>query len=213
MMRRRLHPLFRLMLLALSLAPLPARLSAHGTGAGASFPANLSRQQQEELLGYAKGVFLARQGFGYAVQPPEGLQTVQRACFVTFFAGKRVIACFGGFQPRTPHLVREIEANVAGALRNDPRARRITRDMAQAAGVQITFPGGLAPITDYRGVDPSREGLFVENDRQGVAIVPGEAKTSAWAYREAMRRLGEKEPAGVRLYKFRATFLSTRGNG
>ncbi len=181
-------------------APLDAAVAGGG----------FDRQQQIELLGYTKSIFLARLGHGRAIAPPAAALKSQRACFVTFFAGKRVIACFGSFQPRMASLAEEIEANVAGALRNDPRARLIEKETALQIGIQVTFPGEKVPIADYRQFDPSREGLFAETADQGIAIVPQEAKTSAWAYREARRRLGSPAPADIRLYRFKAEFFSSR---
>jgi hypothetical protein len=168
--------------------------------------------KQEELTRYAKGIFLARLGFGTGAAAPPWTAGIQRACFVTFFFGKRVIACSGGFVPRTSDLGREIEANVRQALHLDPRALRIDRKTALAARVLITFPGEPRPVASYHDVDPAREGLFVENDRFGVAIVPGEAKTASWAFREALRRLGEKDPSQVRLFAFDAWGVRT-GDG
>lgn len=167
-----------------------------------------SREKQQVLARYAKGIFLYRLGLGPAVSPPSWSANIQRACFVTFFSGKRVIACSGGFRPRTVDLGREIDANVRQALHMDPRAGRINRGTAMAAQVLITFPGELRPVVSPEMIDPVREGLFVENDRSGVAIVPGEAKTAAWAYREALRRLGEHDPARVRLYVFDSWVIS-----
>lgn len=160
------------------------------------------REKQQALAKYAKGVFLFRLGLGSAVVPPSWTADIQRPCFVTFFSGKRVIACSGGFRPRTADLGREIEANVSQALHMDPRAGAIERRVAEAARVLITFPGELRVVDRHEQIDPVREGLFVENDRSGVAIVPGEAKTASWAYREALRRLGESDPTKVRLYAF-----------
>jgi hypothetical protein len=175
--------------------------------------------KREELTGYAEGVFLARLGMGREPAPPPWTGEIQAACFVTFFSGKRVVACAGGFHPRTRDLGREVAANVGQALRIDPRARGMDRRTALSARVLITFPSEPRPVASYAGIDPVRQGLFVENDRFGVAIVPGEAKTASWAYREAVRRLGEKDPAAVRLYAFEAwgvkspaVPLSQRGN-
>jgi len=167
-----------------------------------------SREKQQLLARYAKGVFLNRLGLGPAVSPPSWSAGIQRACFVTFFIGKRVIACAGGFRPRTADLGREVEANVRQAFHMDPRAGRIDRATAMSAHVLITFPGEPRPVASPEMIDPLREGLFMENDRSGVAIVPGEAKTASWAYREALRRLGEKDPAQVRLYVFDSWVIS-----
>jgi AMMECR1 domain-containing protein len=160
--------------------------------------------KREALARYARGAFLAGLSLGPEVAPPPWAEHIRHACFVTFFSGRQVIACAGGFVPRTPDLGREIMANVRQALLMDPRAGRIDRRTALAARVLITFPGEPRPVASPDAVDPAREGLFVENDRCGVAIVPGEAKTSSWAFREALRRLGENNPAAVRLFAFDA---------
>jgi hypothetical protein len=129
---------------------------------------------------------------------------------VTFFSGKRVIACYGNFYPRTGNVADEIVENVRLALISDSRARHIDREAAMAADVQITFPGEPCAVTSYAEVNPLREGLLVENDRDGVAIVPGEAKTASWAFRKAMRRLGEKDHSRVRIFKFQAFAVSSK---
>ena len=199
------------LILLLSAVTIPAA-PVRSSGNEISQPPFLGREQQRELLGYAKELFLFRLGYGASPPLPTGMPAMQRASFVTFFVGKRVVACFGGFHPRTAGIVEEIDANIAGALHSDPRARRISQREAEAAGVQITFPAEPVPIGDYHQIDPAREGLFVENDRQGVAIVPGEAKTAAWAHREALRRLGKTAAGRPRLYKFAARFISTRAD-
>lgn len=165
---------------------------------------------KKEILDYAKKVFLAHLGFAGAPEPPEILVKVQRACFVTFFSGNRVIACFGNFFPRTGNAADEISENVRMALVADPRARHIDRKTALAADLQITFPAEPCAVSSYAQINPLREGLLVENEHSGVAIVPGEAKTSSWAFREAMRRLGEKDRSKVRIFKFQAFALSSR---
>jgi hypothetical protein len=163
-----------------------------------------SHQCQQVLVRYAKGQFLHLLGFGAAPAPPPWLARMQGGCFVTFLVANRVIACAGGFQPRTADFGAELAANVRQALHLDARAAGIDRLTARRARVLITFPGAVYPLSDPGLVDPARQGLFVENDRFGVAIVPGEAKTAAWAAREALRRLGERDRAAVRWYVFDA---------
>ena len=188
-------------------APLVRRLAPD-----APLPAPLQEPAaQEALLDYARQLLRHRLGYAPEPSPPAVARQLQRPCFVTFFAGRQVIACFGGFSARQPDLAREIAAHVADALRLDVRARKIDRQAALRAGVQLTFPGEPRPLADYRQLDPAREGLFVENERQGIVIVPGEAKTAAYAYRQAMRRLGETDPGRVRLQRFAASLLALRG--
>lgn len=172
-----------------------------------------SPSEQSALLLFATNTLLEKLHYGPKPTPPTIATGPSRACFVTFFVGRKVVACFGSFQPRTTTLADEIAENIDLALRHDPRAAKLNRHLARQADVQITFPDQPEPISSYRQVDPAREGLFVENDRQGVAIVPGEAKTSAWAYRSAMQRLGESDASGVRIYRFSASAISSRSFG
>ncbi len=167
-------------------------------------------RHKNEILDYARKVLLALLGFAGMPEPPAYLTKAQHACFVTFFSGKRVFACFGGFYPRTGNTAEEIAENIRLALIYDSRARNIDKKTAMTADVQITFPGEPRAVYSYSEVNPYREGLLVENDVDGVAIVPGEAKTASWAYREAMRRLGEKDRSRIRLFKFHAFALSSR---
>jgi hypothetical protein len=164
------------------------------------------------LTEYARDCLMA-QVTGTAPPPaPEVAMKQQHPCFVTFFQGPRVFACFGGFTPRRANLADEIGENVRLALINDLRARNVSLAMASAAGVQITFPEQPELVGSYREIDPARQGMFVEGANSGVAIVPGEARTASWAFHEALRRLGERDPSAVMVYRFRATAVSTRQN-
>ena len=170
-----------------------------------------TKAESAALLDYARGCLSSQLAGSPAPAPPECAIRQQRACFVTFFTGKRVFACFGGFAPRRTTLAEEISENVRLALKNDARARTANRETAEKAGVQITFPLGQPErVASYRSIDPAREGMFVEGASGGVAFVPGEARTASWAFREALRRLGEGDPAAVAVYRFKAEAISTR---
>jgi hypothetical protein len=73
----------------------------------------------------------------------------------------------------------------------DPRARSIVRKTAQAR-CRVTFPEAV-PVKSYAEVNPLHEGMLVENDRHGVAIVPGEAKTASSGLQGSDEGLGEKD--------------------
>jgi hypothetical protein len=183
-------------------------LPAIGEGAA---PAQFTKAESAVLLKYARSCLLARLDGTSPPAPPDFATKQQRACFVTFFQAKRVFACFGGFSPRRANLAEEIAENVRLALKNDSRSRTVSRETALSAGVQITFPAGQPErVNDYRSIDPLREGMFMESSDNGVAFVPGEARTASWAFREALRRLGVKDPACVQVYRFRAAEISTR---
>jgi AMMECR1 domain-containing protein len=177
-------------------------------------PAQFTKTESTALLAYARDCLLARLEGASTPAPPGFATKRQRACFVTFFRAKRVFACFGGFSPRRANLAEEISENVRLALKNDARSRAVSYETALSAGVQITFPIGQPErVDDYRSIDPLREGMFVESGDNGVAFVPGEARTASWAFREALRRLGVKDPAAVQVGRFRAEEISTRNTG
>lgn len=188
--------LFQVILLASSGAPV----------------ARADQRLSDELTDFAKGQLLEISGLSKGPPAPASALKTQKACFVTYYSGKKVFACFGSFTPRTANLAEEIAQNTRLALKNDLRARVATqRDMLDCR-VQITFPEQPVKIKDWRIVDPSREGLLVETpEGKGVAIVPGEAKTASWAFRSAMKRLGLNENSReVTIYRFKATFLRSR---
>ena len=172
---------------------------------------DFTKLEKQALLEYTRNCLIARLAGTASPTPPEFATRQQRACFVTFFTGRRVFACFGGFTPRRVNLAEEIRENIRLALINDGRSRSVTIDTAARAGVQITFPiGPPERIDSYQSIDPAREGMFVENTRDGVAFVPGEARTASWAFREALRRLDEKDSSAVTVYRFKADAVSTR---
>ena len=169
----------------------------------------LPKPDQQTLLQYARQVMVNRLEQRAVAPLPTNINTSQRACFVTFFVKRQVMACFGSFTPRHAALHEEISDNIRLALKNDPRAARLTPELAKVAEIQITFPQPPQPISDWRTVDPLHEGLLVEGtDGRGVAIVPGEARTAHYAWRSALQRLGLNERStGVRLYRFTADWI------
>jgi AMMECR1 domain-containing protein len=172
---------------------------------------DFNKTEKQALLEYARSCLAAQITGAAPPEPPDCAMRQQRACFVTFFTGKRVFACFGAFTPRRSNLAEEISENVRLALKNDRRSRSATAESAAVAGVQITFPIGLPErVSSYQSIDPTREGMFVEGaNGNGVAFVPGEARTASWAFREALRRLGESSAATVAVYRFKADAVSS----
>ena len=194
---------------AITLLTIPFLMFAGISTAGAT-PPRFTAAESSTLVEYARACLLAPLE---DASPPAAPACASRrqACFVTFFQGRRVVACFGGFTPRRASLAEEIADNVRLALKNDPRSRGLRRETAQATGVQITFPLDQPErVADYRAIDPLREGMFVEGNDAGVAFVPGEARTASWAFRQALARLGESDQSSVRVSRFRAMAISTR---
>ena len=172
---------------------------------------DFTKSEKQALLEFARSCLVSQISGTSAPTPPPCATGQQSACFVTFFTGRRVFACFGGFSPRRTTLAEEISENVRLALKNDSRARNVTTEAAIRAELQITFPVGQPErVENYQSIDPVHEGMFVEGQNGGVAFVPGEARTANWAFREALRRLGEKDPSTVSVFRFKADMISTR---
>jgi AMMECR1 domain-containing protein len=179
----------------------------------ASADAAFSKADSSALLDYAKACLLARIENSPPPSPPDFATRIQRPCFITFYSGRHVFACFGGFIPRKGTLAEEIVENIRLAVINDSRSRNISREKILNAGVQITFPNSQPEkVVSYSSINPAIEGMFIESAAAGVVFVPGEAKTASWAFREGLRRLGEKRPQSVTVYRFRAEAISTRTN-
>lgn len=174
--------------------------------------ATFSQPDQTALLEYTRAVMVSHVEKSPVPSPPVINANSQRACFVTFFVKRQVMACFGSFTPRHATLFEEISDNIRLAQKNDRRATRLTPKLARSASIQLTFPDQPQPISDWRMVNPQREGLLVEApDGRGVAIVPGEARTAQYAWRSALQRLGLNErSSGVRLYRFKAAYIRSQ---
>lgn len=131
-----------------------------------------------------------------------------RPVYVTLVQGGVTRACLGTDAPlgsldRTVHTL-------AQRLRTDDRRRTPVGDEELAhLRLVIAIAGSPQPIADPQVVDPMREGLRIETERGAIAFLPGEARTVAWALREA-RRVGVLAGAGseARYSRFAVVTLS-----
>ncbi len=111
------------------------------------------------------------------------------ALYVTLVNGPATRACVGEEPPPSGDLaeaVRRLAAEVRTGDRRRPPVRGAELDFVS---IVIGFAGAETPIEHVSEVDPGREGLLIETERGRVAFLPGEARTVAWAIREA-RRIG-----------------------
>jgi AMMECR1 domain-containing protein len=177
-----------------------------------AYTAEFTNSEQKELLNYTRNCLLSRLNGTPAPQSTSSCLEKQKACFVTFFHNRSVIACFGSFTPRMEKLGEEIANNIRLAVKNDPRASKLTNQLAETVDIQITFPEKPARINNWQTLNPAIEGLLVEDaDGRGVAIVPGEARTAGYAWKSAIKRLGvNPDNPGIRLFHFKAEVVRTQ---
>ena len=111
------------------------------------------------------------------------------ALYLSLVRGGVTRACVGHPAPPRGSLAECVRALAEAALASDPRHPPLRRDELTALRVVLAFAGAGEPVADPMSVDPGREGLLVGGARGHVAFLPGEARTVAWALREA-RRVG-----------------------
>ncbi len=111
-----------------------------------------------------------------------------RPVYVTLVSGGATRACLGTDSP-LGSLEGTVRALATRLLTDDRRRAPIDSDELERLRLVIAFAGVAEPIAEPDRVDPMREGLRIETERGAIAFLPGEARTIAWALREA-RRVG-----------------------
>lgn len=111
------------------------------------------------------------------------------ALYVTLVRGSTTRACVGSDPPQGADLVEAVRALAAQALTGDRRRPPVRGDELDELRVVIAFAAPAEAVAVPEEVDPGREGLLIETAQGRVAFLPGEARTVAWALREA-RRIG-----------------------
>lgn len=112
-----------------------------------------------------------------------------RPLYVTLARGRATRACVGADAPPGGSLAASLRI-LGGRLADADRRRPPVRaDELDSLRLVVAFAGDPQPVADPMSLDPMREGLKIETDRGAVAFLPGEARTVAWAIREA-RRIG-----------------------
>ena len=111
------------------------------------------------------------------------------ALYLSLVRGGVTRACVGHPAPPRGTLAECVRALAEAALSADPRHPPVRRDEIATLRIVLAFAGAGDPVADPMSVDPGREGLLVGGARGHIAFLPGEARTVAWALREA-RRVG-----------------------
>ena len=111
------------------------------------------------------------------------------AVYVSLVNGHATRACVGREGACFASLSEAVEVLAVEALASDRRRPPVRREELAGLRLVITFAGEGEPITDPMLADPGREGLSISTPGGFVGFLPGEARTVAWALREA-RRIG-----------------------
>jgi AMMECR1 len=132
--------------------------------------------------------------------------------YLSLVRGTTTRACVGSASPLRGSLAATVRALASESLTADRRRPPVRADELDSLRIVIAFGGAPQPIADPMLVNPARDGLLVSSARGTIAFIPGEARTVAWALREA-RRVGVLEgPTSNASYaRFDAVVLSEPG--
>ncbi len=178
------------------LAPAPA---APAPTPRASASAGAARRRIRRARAYVAGdlassVKLARWPVAAASDdagepPPHGpaWPGSPRPLYVTLMRGRLIRACVGSDTPLDASLGGSVWKLAARALTADRRRAPVRGDELDSLRIVLAFAGDDTPVADPYAVHPLREGLKLETARGGIAFLPGEARTIAWALAEARR--------------------------
>lgn len=111
------------------------------------------------------------------------------AVYVSLVRGRATRACVGREGTSFATLSEAVEVLGVEALAADRRQPAVRREELTGLRLVITFAGQGEPIADPMLAEPGREGFSILAPGGFVAFLPGEARTVAWALREA-RRIG-----------------------
>lgn len=109
--------------------------------------------------------------------------------YLTLMRGGTTRACVGSLTPLGPTLAGTLRELARQVIASDPRHPPLRRDELALLRIVVAFAGPPAAVADPMQVAPAREGLLIAAPGGSIAFLPGEARTVAWALREA-RRLG-----------------------
>ncbi len=115
------------------------------------------------------------------------------ALYVSLARGHVTRACVGSSVPPRGTLAESVRELATAVLASDTRRPPVRRDELASLRIVVAFAGPGEPVAEAARVDVAREGLLVGGPEAHVAFLPGEARTAAWAVREA-RRIGVLAP-------------------
>ena len=128
--------------------------------------------------------------------------------FVTIARNRQPRGCAGSFRATRASLAEGIITFSIAAATQDFRYPPLSSAELDEVSITITLPAELVPIGSLSEYLPWKEGLVIrKNGREGVTL-PGEARTTAYAVKVALRNAGLDAVDGASLYKFTAKKIS-----
>lgn len=165
--------------------------------------------QGPRLLGIARDAMRAHWGEPARMKATDPLDwpSAVRGVYVSLVGAEGTRACVGSATPYRGGLAETVRTLAVQALQADRRRPPIRREELDSLRVVISFAELPDPIDDPMSVDPGQEGLLITSGASRVAFLPGEARTVAWALREARRVGALRDAPETRYFKFHVVVL------
>jgi len=169
-----------------------------------TIPLSGLRNEALPLARKALSAYLERGETIQSAKPATEILSQPRPLFITLTKNGTARGCAGTFEPTDTNLAEEIIRFVIAAATQDFRYPPVSPPEVGQISITITLPEKPVPITSLSSYNPWTEGLLIQKSgRQGV-VLPGEAKTIAYAIKIALRNSGLDKLEGASLYKFMA---------
>jgi len=114
----------------------------------------------------------------------------QAGVFVSLSLEGKRRGCRGYLRPPAPTIAEQIILSATAAASRDDRRRILKPEELAGLTIHVAIAGDPRRLHLGEAPDPAREGVLAEGPAGHGIILPGEARTGAWAVREARRRAG-----------------------
>lgn len=131
--------------------------------------------------------------------------------FVSLKRGSQTRGCAGSFQSENGSFAKDLVHFSIIAATQDFRYRPVDLQEMKEIKIQITIPEMPVEIHSIFSYNPEKEGLIVEKDGKQAVVLPGEAKTAAYALKMCLRNAGIDDNSNIRLFKFKAQIFIEEG--
>jgi uncharacterized protein (TIGR00296 family) len=191
-----------------------AACAAHADDLLARLEAARTPELERSLTNLAREAIALRLREGRVLATPRALPDLWRrpaGVFVSLGRKGHDRGCRGTLHPTQANLAAEIIHSAIAAATEDDRFAPVTADELPDLEYLVSVVGDLQPIHGPRDLTPGVHGLALSGPRGTGVLLPGEARTASWEWRECCRRAGVSSSPRPRAVRFRTVLFRSHG--
>ncbi len=168
---------------------------------------------EQQIVGLARQAVELKLREGRTLNVPADLPAVlqrQAGVFVSLGVKGRDRGCRGTLEPTQANLAAEIIASAVAAATEDRRFAPLSADELNRVEYFVSIVGRLEPIRGPEKLRPGIYGLAMRGPAGTAILLPGEARTADWQWREGRRRAGLKGRRRGTAWRFRTVLFRGR---